>query len=192
MSLSETDESVVTEPSTAPQDPTEGGDETRGEHAADVARGALKRKTMFVVVGVVLVAVLAIGAALIVFWPRAEAVAKPPNDFPSSEKIPLVEGEVVPSGPIEGNLSAVSVVVADHDGQKEALDRLADAGFLQIGESGSGPDGTVISLSRDDLSVRVEFGVDDNDQYTVTYTAAPRVTNDGQKEKGDSDASSNT
>lgn len=191
MSRPEIDEPVVAAPTAEPEDLANGTGNSHGEHLTDEARGALKRKTVLVVLGAVLVALLAVAAALIVFWPRAEAVAKPPNDFPSSEKIPLVEGEIIPSGMLEGNLSEVSVIVADHDGQKEALDRLADAGFLRIGASGSGPDGTVTSLSRHDLSVRVEFGVGDNDQYTVTYTAAPRVPTESKKDEDDSEASSN-
>lgn len=95
-----------------------------------------------------------------------------PGDFPVS--VQLVSGRITAVDTL-GDGWLATVAVDGEAQQQQALERLTDAGFVVIGESGAGPADTTYSLANATLSVRLSFGKNDSG-YSVSYAVAKRTT----------------
>lgn len=114
---------------------------------------------------------LVAGGGIWLSLPHGASDPRLPAGFPSSQDVPVVEGEVTASTLVGGQWQ-VDVAVEDHDAQLVALEELQDAGFALKGQQGSGPIGTVSALSSENYSARVEFGQDTDGNFTVGYVVS--------------------
>lgn len=116
---------------------------------------------------------LVAGGGIWLSLPHGASDPRLPAGFPSSQEVPVVEGDVIASALVGGQWQ-VDVEVEDHDAQLVALAELQDAGFALKGQQGSGPIGTVSALSSENYSARVAFGQDTDGNFTVGYVVSER------------------
>lgn len=141
-----------------------------GAAAADTP----KRRTGLVVgIAVIAVAVLAAVVLAVMFFMGRGSGVDLPEGFPSQRELPLASGERIAAADLEGSQDSVTVEVESHEEQLAAIEKLRDSGFSIIGQSGSGPIGTVTSLVSDTVAVRVEFGQTEDGAFTVDYVTSP-------------------
>lgn len=141
-------------------------------------------RATWIVVAVLVVAALAILGFFLLQNRGAERQL--PDGFPSQAELPLVDGELAQATQPTGSQAEVIVRVAGEAQQEAALAELRAAGYRVIGSDGSGPVGTVTSLSGDTQAVRVEFGQDADGTFTVTYLVSPRPDGDADPDSSSS------
>lgn len=142
------------------------------EAAVDSSAPKPRRGLMISIVLVAVAVVAAVVLAVMFFMGRGSGVDLP-EGFPSQRELPLASGERIAAADLEGSQASVTVEVESHEEQVAAIEKLRDSGFSIIGQSGSGPIGTVTSLVSDTVAVRVEFGQTEDGAFTVDYVTSP-------------------
>ncbi|MBL3699149.1 hypothetical protein [Leucobacter luti] len=166
---------ISTHDTAATTAPESGGGSEPRVPATEDRRGRLA----WIIGGLVVIAVLAVVGFF--FFQARDAGGALPESFPAHAELPLVDGEIAGSAELPGAQTEVTVRVADPAQQAAALTALTDAGYRVIGSEGSGPIGTVTSLSSETHSVRVSFDQDSDGAFTVTYLTSPRAGADTEQ-----------
>ncbi|GAA3585868.1 hypothetical protein GCM10022198_06480 [Klugiella xanthotipulae] len=92
-----------------------------------------------------------------------------PEDFPVD--VPLADGTIVTAEPFASVGWAATVIVDSADAQQDALDKLTDAGFKNIGTNEDDPKSRTYNYSDGDMSVTVLLS-QEGDNFLVDYTMA--------------------
>ncbi|MBS3182869.1 hypothetical protein [Leucobacter manosquensis] len=142
--------------------------------ATDEAVVHKKRKLLLGLWSAAAAIVIAVIAGLLLISINKASDVALPEGFPTSQQLPIADGERVAANDPDGNLMSVTVQVASAEAQQQAVTDLQEAGFRIEGRTGSGAIGSVVSLSNEELAVRMSFSHSEDAGYRVKYQIAQR------------------